>query len=1144
RNSFRKLGEQRQYEPENWVDTRHERYGYFRLERLTFDRSTAAADPHHGFTDFLNYNVLRHNIWQRWRNDAGEPIPYEQRQVRPIVWYTTPELPAHLVKPSFELVARWNEALMDTVRRLKGEPGAEFPEVRCQDSDPDGYCYCLADAEGQTLNPTCPGRYDPFVAPEGYQDAYGAAAVEPYDCYVEVPDAAEPDLDNPALGDSDFEGWFGAGMVGEECVSLLRINTCNKRSMAENGGSSEGLECEQRGDLRFKFLSYVDQPGTPFLGIATLRGDPESGEIVAGDANIAGPALDASRTNAMHTFDLVSGNVSDREFLSGEDVRGFFDHINDSQPPAPPRVDFSLALTRNRASSQDLGAIDRKMKRLLPRLERLKGAEGRANIYTDRLSALKGTELEEQLLGHVESYIMAAVKRVPDGGNASQVSDAILDRVSPFRLPLSQRIEQQRARDRRLGERSIMLPNEYVDDSVSGFIRRHKDWPRARIEFAVNRLLYSHTQLHELGHCLGLRHNFAASADRHHYYPEFFTIDKGYPLPDSTNYDIDGTRGLSPSERSRFEQDYRRVRSERERAGIDGWMSSSVMDYTASWYERLQPLGRYDAAAVRFGYGNLVDVLSTQDVQGARQGLTYFVGGESCSNDADCPYARDGGRAGELARQNLASGIVQRCVASPRVASQRICSNFDDQLEAIANEGGGAPLPVRHLFCSDDRAGGGGGVGGAPIPWCGRFDEGDSYQEIVRNAAESYERMYLFTNFRRYRRNFSDSFSAVLQRFALMFNIYQDMVYRFTLDPDGYGRSQGRFGFYDQFLASIDAMNFFGRVLAQPRVGSYVFDTREQRYEYRNVDPDLAGRDLGLPVGPGKYFWSAYQRGLSGIHRLEVIGAFIDKFIAMQMLTLRGLNSGYSVDVPFYVNFYDLFPKEMQQIFAGLIRDDPHEYMPRVECPNTDSFPTCSKPRIGFLDFYRGDCSDAATCRPDPTAGVSGTVLNGGGSILLRSLATSLGLAQFPVFFDTSFQNQLFVCVEGQGDCHLPDPNAQQGRDYRRYTSHRFGRTFLAWRVEPRGGDVDPGRSIGFELVQEADDLSFLLDVLAELQRGAQPSTDQQQRIGELGYELPATELDIANEIRRIDRRLQSLESFFNLLIQYERRYGIAGYVQ
>ncbi|MCG8557729.1 MAG: hypothetical protein MJD61_20965, partial [Proteobacteria bacterium] len=115
RNSFRKLGEQRQYEPENWVDTRHERYGYFRLERLTFDRSSAAADPHHGFTDFLNYNVLRHNIWQRWRSDAGEPIPYEQRQVRPIVWYTTPELPAHLVKPSFELVARWNEALMDTV---------------------------------------------------------------------------------------------------------------------------------------------------------------------------------------------------------------------------------------------------------------------------------------------------------------------------------------------------------------------------------------------------------------------------------------------------------------------------------------------------------------------------------------------------------------------------------------------------------------------------------------------------------------------------------------------------------------------------------------------------------------------------------------------------------------------------------------------------------------------------------------------------------------------------------------------------------------------------------------------------------------------------------------------------------------------
>ena len=89
------------------------------------------------------------------------------------------------------------------------------------------------------------------------------------------------------------------------------------------------------------------------------------------------------------------------------------------------------------------------------------------------------------------------------------------------------------------------------------------------------------------------------------------------------------------------------------------------------------------------------------------------------------------------------------------------------------------------------------------------------------------------------------------------------------------------------------------------------------------------------------------------------------------------------------------------------------------------------------MDFYRGDCSKPDTCRPDPaqTTYKGKPVLDGGGSLSLQIYAAAFGLQDFPVFFDTTFQNQLFICVEGQGDCFQPDSKAVEGVDYVRYTS-------------------------------------------------------------------------------------------------------------
>lgn len=1164
RNAFLKVSDTREYEPVNWLDSRFNRAGYFRNERRTFDRSTSADDPSWGSTDFLNYNANRQNIWRDWVEDDGSPTPYANRRIRPVVWYTTTEMPAHLIEPSFDLTSRWNEVYMRMVRHLRGEPDATFPTVSCQTADPEGYCYCHVDPEtGETLNPTCAGQYDPFETPE---QAAARGVSNPYQCYVQVPDGAQPDMNNPALSDRDFYGWYGAEFVGDECINILRVNTCNRAAVEENDGTKDGLDCQERGDLRFKFMSYVDQPGTGFLGVATMRTDPITGEIVTGDSNIGGPALDGYRTFALQTYDIINGDIRREDFLIGEDVRDFVENLGNVQPPARPREEFAPRPDGAAADFLDRTELLNRMDAFAARGAELAGPDGRASIFSDRLQTLQGTDIERRLMENYETLAMAGIDVLPEGRGPADINDAILDRVSPFRITPMDRLNYQNEVDRRVGEASVYMPNEFTDNSVMEYVIRHRDWPRARLEIELNQTLMYQTELHEMGHCLGLRHSFKASTDNLNYDDNYYYIAENLPLPQPADFDTDGINGLNPTEQVAWETEYDSIKERRELAGIERWMDSSIMEYTAQWYERTATgTGRYDDMAINYAYGDLVEVydnaggLNLEDINPIntdRIWVKAYHGGESCNVDADCPFSTSGANSALLLSGNMSVGLTQSCQPDSRGAAfGNICTNIDADMQALVT--GPAPryAPVVYKFCTDDRVG--------TDSECHRFDEGDSYREMVRNVAEQYDRQYLFTNFRRYRSGFSLGgylFDRLIGRqFNILQSMFQDLLYRYTQDPS-YRDATGAFGFDDHFLATADTLNFYGRIMSQPGLGAYRWDEGWQRYELRSLDPDTAGAQLSLPLGMARYQFSEYQAGISGISRIELIGSFYEKWFTMQMLTQRGWTTSYARDVPFWTNYYDLFPVEMQQIFTGMILGEPEAISPRVQCA-AGAFPNCEDPRLVYPDFYRGDCSSPATCRPsvedrfgdDP-------VVSAGSNVTLSFLATVFALSDFPVFFDTSFQNQLFVCIEGNGACfepsegdvqYVPGVTSIEDADFVKFFSERYGKTFVAWQIEPSVG-IPNQTSIGFEMVRDAEETQFLLIALQTYRGdfGGDPldvgnlDASTRDRLDDLDYTLPTSVSFLDDEVDRLDDHLRDRESFFFQLIQLENQYGVRSYLR
>ncbi|MFN7132782.1 MAG: zinc-dependent metalloprotease, partial [Myxococcales bacterium] len=601
--------------------------------------------------------------------------------------------------------------------------------------------------------------------------------------------------------------------------------------------------------------------------------------------------------------------------------------------------------------------------------------------------------------------------------------------------------------------------------------------------------LYRGVQLHEMGHNFGLRHNFAGSTDALNFITDGHShigyMQSSYSkLPGALNYWEARQRvqkvgpnqnPLQPTFLVPYDNEAMRLYPLKE------LQYSSIMDYGAKPNGDFMGLGKYDQAAINFGYGQLVEVFDPAAAGHAshqfREDLSELLkAGER--HYTYLPYLF----ANSHNVSDLKKGI-------DLMVKGRKLVPYAQLLEQRNKDKKSAPIEVPYRFCSDEYVAGN--------SFCYRFDEGPDMYEMVTNIHQMYENLYWFNNFKRGRVQFSlgGSMGGYLNRiYGRYFDVLSSQYKHFVNDeliirqrrqaqcPQSMAPTARMVAHYisplcglEQYAASLESLNFFAKVLARPNVGRFGYNQDTKRYEENfdstmGPDPENPSArksgvhqkdEINIGLGVGRFAQSAYDReryGYSFYYKPVLIGSWWDKYIAVLALGnpyTRFIGVDANSDVFSYlINFNSLFNDSINNMVGGLVIEDFESYAPRIDSTGKLHY---RRP----ADLY-GDNPNYATMK----------VLDPDEQYTVRLISAFLGVAYFSGDrSDTMFTNSIKINVAGMGESPtVPDHIKSDPNKYVEIYDPNTHRLYWATRYDYYGydgavdADVVP---LGFTLLKQ-----------------------------------------------------------------------------
>ena len=885
-----------------------------------------------------------------------------------------------------------------------------------------------------------------------------------------------------------------AARIGKPKAILPTMFEVRANTLAFDAAGHVTDRGQRVGDIRFSQFSLVNEPTRAgLLGYGPSSTDPTTGQIISGHAHSYAGPLKVYASTGRDILRLARGEIDPEDYglghvateevvkrlkrfapsgASGGGKSKHADKVKDAQT-------FARRFA-NRKKVQSAGKLKSKLK--LP-----------AGWAHNRAQRVAGTPLEERLITADFALLMGNGKDKQAAMSAHQsqplsLGKAAKARISPASFGSRAGRNLRRQRQRMLAERTIYHA-AFAHDAVLGLAEQLKDVADPQeVWLHIYRDVFKSTALHEIGHTLGLRHNFEASSDALNYGPAYWKLR--------------GKDGKA--------LDLHDLPDEKLKAGLLDHRYNSIMEYASRFHHDTQGLAQYDTAAIAFGYGELVQVFGDSASKAleankwfsiTRNEIRYRLGlgSEDGSGKATLTTDPDASETRALLdfmfRGLLHYTQIPHVLGSVDNIQDRRWVPYKEVIAELSAAGStGLLFPqqrklheVPFRFCSDEYESG--------TATCAVYDEGADPFEIVSGALDKWRDYYFVRSFRRDRTNFyawdyeghvyGVNFLPVLNQYQHWVNqLWDDSVlsassmwdwlaeYR---GPDlGIVEDPGSFTGYIEWSSEPIAglagsagvrtgLNTLASVISTPEPGAYCYNPESARYEWLNADTRLPKckkvetcfdngtgsqetgcADLIIPLGQGRYEVTEYDTdsGYYYFERLKHIGAFYDKWTALNVLTTPD-TMFIGVDASQALNNYVIstmlyFRPEMMRFFGALIAGREDQFGWKVD-GDRNVLPT---------DLFLND-TQRATREALPPIAVPG-LYN------MRPSAMWMGMAFFNYDWDQSFNHSAKVWIEGGVDAITPPAAATVAS----FDNPLDNRTYKAVKMG------DPSLySIGYEMV-------------------------------------------------------------------------------
>jgi hypothetical protein len=816
------------------------------------------------------------------------------------------------------------------------------------------------------------------------------------------------------------------------------------------------------GDLRYSILNYLDQY-TPyrFLGVAQWASDPRTGEIISGYPNISS-SLDFSATRTLEMIELLNGKTKATDYVNGVDLAQWVDKVNAMGAGAKQ---YNQTYTTSEIQGM-YGSMKQAWMQDIPRMgnakdfenftdekgnklnnrqlkAKLKAAFAKTDIYDPStqvvdLSAIKGTPLEKMLINREILLFADAVPFAASEIKAPDVTAEMLDKGSIARENFWLRFEGRSELMRKLSDERNMTLEEMVDDGLMALALRLKNDPPDKLWAKLRRLIGTQVIIHEMGHTVGLQHNKGGSEDVLNFPEEYWRLrtnnfQKVYNCKASAIAD----NMLCP-----FFLKGQQMTDAQRNGGLYDQAYASTMDYTRIGAADPQWLGRYDNAALMFGYGDKVEVFEE-------------VGTAPASNPNVFEEWWDGNGSVLLLYSNRAQSYhytnwypaMKDLIYKE---SNRRLVDYREVNEVIDPADGRS---LGFYYVEKDPASGqptGKQLVRVPYVYCKRtsenlgencldHDQGSDPYEKMKTLIDSWNTWYVIYAFPRYRYSpwsyvwrRMDSFYSRLKDFNNGMAYYQalfpmwydqDKIDEFFSDPvNGYG---------SYTVAIQEAFNVAMRTMLMPDIGYY---------ENKKVLPDgqVAYRqvDYSTPISTGltnaryfatEYYDTNYEQdcGMYWWECLHHMGFYLDKIMALMVLSdprTYFVGQDTAEDIRRYrISFFDNFTDQIIDHFGAILSNDYDKVAPWYDPSKPDSIVAQGNVVWDHRVAWRNYANPTA----DPAKPPSGGALEAGTRFTFQLYAAVLGMFRFQGNFNSEFIERGRLWKKGKSTTYTITPTSK-----------------------------------------------------------------------------------------------------------------------